>query len=89
MKTSRLTDLFLFYYGVEIFVRNLNSALVHSQVELCQFTFVYVEQQLLRSTGLLLHQTVTPSPLLTPWPLTFIERMAKKGEIVWFLSFPL
>lgn len=41
------------------------------------------------SVGLLLHQTITPSPLLTPWTLTFIERMVRKGEIVWFLSFPL
>lgn len=45
-KTSRLTDLFLFYYSLETFVRNLNFALVHSCVELCQSTSVYVEERL-------------------------------------------
>lgn len=45
-KISRLTDLFLFYYSLQIFVRNLNFALVHSQMELCQSTCVYVEERL-------------------------------------------
>lgn len=44
-KTFKLTDLFLFYCSLQIFVGSLNFALVHSHMELCQSTSVYVEEQ--------------------------------------------
>ncbi len=45
-KTSRLTDLFLFYYSLHICDRNLSFARVHSHMELRQSTSVYVEELL-------------------------------------------
>lgn len=74
-KTSRLPDLFSFYYRLQTFVRNSNFALVHSQVHIC-----LCGRAALRIVGFSLHQTVTPSTLLTPWPLTFIERITRQGR---------
>lgn len=70
------------------FLSGIQTAVVHRCMDPCQSVHICLcGWAALSSMGLLLHQKVMPSPFLSFWPLTFIERMAGKGRQFGFYLF--
>lgn len=83
-KTSRLTELFLFYRSAPVFIRGLNFALVRSRTGFCHICSY--GWPVLGSVGLLLHPSRS-HPAHAVVHDVYWEN-SKKGGIVWFSSFP-